>query len=79
MLILILINVRYSQKVVLSFQKGSNRQNHSSSGSFYWVKKFHHSKISDSSHHLTAPNFMPPFMLHYEETIYFLRETLGTH
>ena len=40
MLIFILIDVQYSQKVVFNFGKGSNRQNHSSSGSLYLVKKF---------------------------------------
>ena len=40
MLIFILIDVQYSQKAVFSFEKGSNRQNHSSSGSFHLVKKF---------------------------------------
>ena len=33
MLILILIDVQYSQTTVFSFEKGSNRQNHSSSSS----------------------------------------------
>ena len=31
MLILILVDVQYSQNAVFSFEKGSNRQNHSSS------------------------------------------------
>ena len=39
MLILILIDVQYSQTTVFSFEKGSNRQNHSS-GSHHPVKKF---------------------------------------
>ena len=39
MLILILIDVQYSQKEVFSFGKGSNRQNHSSSGSLPPAKK----------------------------------------
>ena len=47
MLISILIDVQYSQKAVFSFEKGLNRQNHSSSGSLYTVKKFF-SKMSDS-------------------------------
>ena len=38
MLILILIDVKYSQKAVFSFDKGSNGQNHSS-GSYHLVKK----------------------------------------
>ena len=40
MLILILIDVKYSQKAVFSFEKGLNRQNHSSLGSHHPVKKF---------------------------------------
>ena len=40
MLILILIDVQYSQNAVFRFEKGSNRQNHSSSGSHYPVKQF---------------------------------------
>ena len=39
MLIFILIDVQYSQKAVCSFEKGSNCQNHSFSGSHYPVKK----------------------------------------
>ena len=38
MLILILINFQYSQHAVFSFEKGSNRLNHSSSGSLHPVK-----------------------------------------
>ena len=41
MLILVLIDVQHSQKAVFSFEKGSNCQNHSSSGSLHPVKKFH--------------------------------------
>ena len=40
MLILVLIDVQYSQKAVFSFEKGLNRQNHSSSGPHHPVKKF---------------------------------------
>ena len=40
MLIFNLIDVQYSQKVVFSFEKGSNHQNHSSSSSLHLVKKF---------------------------------------
>ena len=40
MLILILIDVQYSQEAVFSFEKGLNCQNHSSSGSLCLVKKF---------------------------------------
>ena len=40
MLIFILIDFQYSQKAVFSFEKGSNHQNHSSSGSLHLVKKF---------------------------------------
>ena len=47
MLILILIAVQYSHKAVYSFEKGSNGQNHSSSGSHHPVKHPPPSKISD--------------------------------
>ena len=47
MLILILIDVQYSQNAVFSFEKGSNCQNHSSSGSHHPVKNSP-SKIFDS-------------------------------
>ena len=50
---MILIDVQYSQKVIFSFEKGSNGQNHSSSGSQCLVKKNPASKISDSSCPLT--------------------------
>ena len=44
MLILILIDVHYSQKTVFSFEKGLNPQNHSSSGSLFfpsiWAQRF---------------------------------------
>ena len=39
MLILILIDVQYSQKAVFSFEKETNRQNHSSIGFLQPVKK----------------------------------------
>ena len=39
MLILVLIDVQYSQKAVFSFEKGSNCQNHFSAGAFHPVKK----------------------------------------
>ena len=38
MLILVLIDVQYSQNAVFSFEKLSSRQNHSSSGSHHLVK-----------------------------------------
>ena len=48
MLILILIDVQYSQKAVFSFEKGSNGRNHSSSGSHHLIKKIlPHSNIFD--------------------------------
>ena len=40
MLIFILIDAQYSQKAVFSFERGSSRQNHSSSGSLHPIKKF---------------------------------------
>ena len=39
MLILILMNVKYLQNVVFSFEKGLNGQNHSSSGSHNSIEK----------------------------------------
>ena len=42
---LILIDVQYSQKAVFSFEKGSDRQNHSSSGSVQSVKNPHSVKF----------------------------------
>ena len=39
MLILILIDIQYSQNAVFSFKKFSNHQNHSSLGSHYLIKK----------------------------------------
>ena len=38
MKILILINLKYLQNAVFSFEKGSFRQNHSSSGSYHPTK-----------------------------------------
>ena len=49
MLILIVIDVQYSQKVIFSFENGSNRKNQSSSRCLHLVKKFPTSKISDSN------------------------------
>ena len=49
MLILILIDVKYSQKAGFSFEKGLNDQNHSSSGSYHLVKKIPPGKICNSS------------------------------
>ena len=47
MLILILIDIQYSQKAVFSFEKGSYCQNQSFSGSLHLLKKSLLSKISD--------------------------------
>ena len=57
MLILILIDVHHSQKAVFGLEKGSNCQNHSSSGSLHLVTPHPtlphpRSKISDSPHPL---------------------------
>ena len=49
LLILILIDVQYLQKVDYSFQKGLNGQTHSSSSCHHQVKKT--GKISDSPSH----------------------------
>ena len=53
MLIFLLIYVQYWQKAVLSFEKGSNRQNHSSSGFLHPVKNSP-SKNYDSPQPLNA-------------------------
>ena len=60
MLILILIYIQYLQNVVFSFEKGSNGQNHSSSGSHHQIKKISPAKNpipptggGDFSHPLT--------------------------
>ena len=42
MLILILIDVQYSQKAVFSFEKGSNQQHHISSHFLHLVKTLPH-------------------------------------
>ena len=42
-----LIDVQYLQEVIFNFEKGSNGQNHSPSGSNHLIQKFP-SKISDS-------------------------------
>ena len=55
MLIFILIDVQHLQKTVFSFEKGSNRQNHSSSGSLYLVEKIPPVKFQ------ILPNHLPPF------------------
>ena len=46
MLILILIDVQYSQNAAFSFEKGSNCQNHSSSGYLHPVNPTSPSKVS---------------------------------
>ena len=45
MLILILMNVKYLQNVVFSFEKGLNGQNHSSSVSHRPIEKLHPAKF----------------------------------
>ena len=49
MLILILIDVKYLQTVVFSFEKGSNSKNHSSSGSQHPIEKSLQQSFSDFS------------------------------
>ena len=49
MLILILIDVQYSQNAVYSFEKDSNNQNHSS-GSYHLVKKLPPAVFTTSLH-----------------------------
>ena len=45
MLILILIDIQYLQNVVLSFEKGLNGQNHSSSGSHHHINLIPQTKL----------------------------------
>ena len=66
MLILILIDIQHSQKAVSSFEKGSKRQNHLSSGSFHLVKN-PPSKIAGSSHPTGENLPPPPAPYHYSE------------
>ena len=66
MLILILIDVLHSQKAVFNFEKGSNGQNHSSSGSHNPVKKSPN-KISKSS---PLGQGISPTLIAIWETIY---------
>ena len=64
MLILILIDVQYSQKAVFSFEKGLNHQNYPSPGSLHLVKRFPPSKISNpptSRGDLLPPHPLPLF------------------
>ena len=75
MLILILIDGQYSQNAVFSFEKGSNSQNHSFSGSL------HPRKISDSHppvttiwktlHHVIIPNFWYTWVKGYLQVFFF--------
>ena len=60
MLILIVIDVQYSQKVVFSFENGSNRKNQSSSRCLHLVKKFPPRKISETNLHLGGGGIFPP-------------------
>ena len=61
MLILILIYVQYLQNAFFSFEKGSNCQNHSSSGSHHPVKKFPQQNFW---FHLLRGNLPPPLHTH---------------
>ena len=62
MLILILIDVQYSQKAVFNFERGSNCQNLSSSGSLYQVKKFAPVKYQ-------IPTLLPPLTKYLPRTL----------
>ena len=70
MLILILIDVQYSQKAVFSFEKGSNCQNHSSSGSHHLLKN-PLSQIFDSAYweEFTHPHPRPLTPYRYLEKL----------
>ena len=75
MLILILIDVQYSQKAVFSFEKGSNHQDHSSSGSLHLVKKIPPVKFLIPANPFLLfgrPQYIKlyaPFMLQHEQTV----------
>ena len=58
MLVLILINVQYLQKVVFSFEKGLNAQNHSS-GSHHLIKKSDRHPPPFPSKTFDSPPFTP--------------------
>ena len=76
MLVLILIDVQYSEKAVFSFEKGSNHQNYSSD-SLHPVKKLPPpSKISDS-----LPNAPTPPLTSILKTLGFvdISGVLGCH
>ena len=60
MLISILIDVQYSQEAIFGFGKGSNSQNHSSSGSIHPVKKFLLPSKITGSPPTAEGNFPPP-------------------
>ena len=67
MLILILVDVQYSENAVFSFEKGSNCQNHSSLGSHHLVNNLT-SKIS---------KFSPPSGGIYPPPLTAIWKTLG--
>ena len=56
MLILILIDVQYSQKAVFSFEKFVNCQNHISSGFLHLVKNLPHQNVRFSQSHPHPPS-----------------------
>ena len=64
MLILILIDVQYSQKAVFNFEKGWNHQDHYSSGSLHLVKKSPPPPIST-----TGGDLLPPTSYRYLENL----------
>ena len=57
MLISILIDDQYLQKVVFNFEKGSNSQNHASSGSHHPIKKYHQQNFQSLSPHYSLTLF----------------------
>ena len=71
MLILILIDVQYSQEAVFSFEEGLNCQNHFSSGSPHPVKTIPPSQISDSP----PPGGIPPMPYNYLENPVYIYHT----
>ena len=77
MLIFILIDVQYIQNAIFCFEKGSNRQNHYSSGSHHLVNPPPLTKISnppDQWWGMYPPP--PPPLTAIWKTLYYLVKTL---
>ena len=78
MLILVLIDVQYSQKAVFHSEKGSNCQNHSSSGSLHPVKNFHPVKFLIPSPQ-GGGDFAPPLTTIWKTQCIKTRSRITSH